>query len=130
MPAPQLTSEETDILLSLAAPVPSESRSFFLAVVLEQLTAAGERGPGALWRIGRDTVLRDALMAVAGRKGNIDARALGNWLSGKADRVIIGRDNTGLCAFENAGEKHSVALWRLASRHAISPAAQDNSLGG
>jgi hypothetical protein len=64
--------------------------------------------------------LRDALMAVAGRRGVLDAKVLGNWLSKKANRVVnlkaAGDASGGSCAFESAGEKKTVALWRLAAR--------------
>lgn len=66
-----------------------------------------------------DADLRDALMAVAGRSGKIDSRALGNWLGQYAsDRVVNVSDGDVLepVAMEISGEKTGVALWRVANR--------------
>jgi putative DNA primase/helicase len=63
--------------------------------------------------------LRDALLAVAGKGGEIDVRLLGNWLGRSAvDRVV----DLGLptaperVALVKAGEKTGTALWRLEKR--------------
>jgi hypothetical protein len=50
---------------------------------------------------------REALLAVAGRDGNINSKSLGKWLSAKKDRVLDGS------RFEHHGERDSVALWAL-----------------
>jgi hypothetical protein len=62
--------------------------------------------------------LHDALIAVAGRGGRIDARALGKWLSNCADRVVNLSDNLipDYVAIEAARHKQGVALWRLVER--------------
>jgi hypothetical protein len=63
--------------------------------------------------------LRDALMAVAGRSGKIDARALGSWLAHHAaDRVVTLSDDlaTEAVAMEACGSKQGVALWQLTRR--------------
>jgi hypothetical protein len=65
-------------------------------------------------------ILRDALMTVAGRRdGKINPRALGNWLSDRRDRIVDLAETDGsedAYAFETVGERHGVALWRLAKR--------------
>jgi putative DNA primase/helicase len=62
--------------------------------------------------------LRDALMNVAGRRGVLDARSLGNWLAHHAaDRVINLSDNgREEYAFETMGEFQGVALWAAVPR--------------
>ena len=63
--------------------------------------------------------LRDALMAVAGRGGKIDSRALGNWLAQKAaDRIvnIANEIRPEPVAMEVCGERSGVAVWRLTAR--------------
>jgi len=52
--------------------------------------------------------LHEALIAVAGRGGSINSRALGAWLSGFKDRVTDGQ------RFENRGLRDGVAVWALA----------------
>ena len=51
-------------------------------------------------------------MAVAGRSGKIDSRALGNWLAHHAaDRIVtIGGEPI---AMEEAGTRQGFILWRL-----------------
>ena len=62
--------------------------------------------------------LRDALMTVAGRKGVLDARSLGNWLAHHAaDRVIkLSDSDREAYAFESKGELQGVALWAATLR--------------
>jgi hypothetical protein len=63
--------------------------------------------------------LHDALIAIVGRAGKIDGRMLGNWLAKHSDRVVDIADEGGepaFFAFEQAGERSGVALWRLAER--------------
>jgi hypothetical protein len=63
--------------------------------------------------------LKDALMAVAGRGGKIDARALGNWLAHHAaDRVVTLSDDLlqQPVAMTSSGEKQGVQQWRLVIR--------------
>jgi hypothetical protein len=64
--------------------------------------------------------LRDALLAVAGRSGKIDARALGSWLAHHAaDRVVTLAEDTLTAepvAMEASGSRQGVALWKLTLR--------------
>ena len=63
--------------------------------------------------------LHDALMAIAGRGGKIDARVLGHWLARcAADRVVNLSDNLQPqpVALEAFGERQGVAVWRLRGR--------------
>jgi hypothetical protein len=63
--------------------------------------------------------LRDALMAVAGRSGKIDGRALGNWLAHHAaDRVVTLDDDLRpqSVAIVACGQKQGVAQWSLIVR--------------
>ena len=62
--------------------------------------------------------LRDALMTVAGRRGVLDARSLGNWLAHHAaDRVInLSDTDREAYAFESKGELQGVALWAATLR--------------
>jgi hypothetical protein len=62
--------------------------------------------------------LHDAFMAVAGRSGRIDGRALGHWLANRADRVVNLSDGLlpNFVAIEAAGQRQGVALWHLAER--------------
>jgi len=63
--------------------------------------------------------LHDALMAIAGRGGKIDARVLGHWLARCAsDRVVNLSDNLQPqpVAMEAFGERQGVAVWRLRAR--------------
>jgi putative DNA primase/helicase len=63
--------------------------------------------------------LHDALMAIAGRAGKIDARVLGHWLARcAADRVVNLSDNLQPqpVTLEAFGERQGVAVWRLRSR--------------
>ena len=53
MPPLSLTSEEIDILLSLAAPIDPSSRPLFMQEVTDALAAAGERGVGVTFRIAK-----------------------------------------------------------------------------
>jgi hypothetical protein len=49
-----LSSEEMDLLLSLAAPIDQRQRNQFLQEVAAELEASGQAGgPGAVHRIGR-----------------------------------------------------------------------------
>jgi len=50
---------------------------------------------------------REALLEVAGMKGAINARALGNWLAKNAGRIV---DNQ---RFGQCGSRNKVALWKL-----------------
>lgn len=52
--------------------------------------------------------LRQALLAVAGRAGEINPRTLGNWLAANKGRVLDGH------AFEEAGQVGGYMTWRLA----------------
>ena len=55
MPDPlHLTAEEMDILFKLAAPIAREARQQFLRTVADSLAASGQRGPGAVYRAGRE----------------------------------------------------------------------------
>ena len=63
--------------------------------------------------------LHDALMAVVGRAGKVDGRMFGNWLAKHSDRVVdIAEEGAepAFFAFEQAGDRSGVALWRLAER--------------
>ena len=63
--------------------------------------------------------LHDALIAVVGRAGKIDGRMFGNWLAKHSDCVVDIADEGGepaFFAFEQAGDRSGVALWRLAER--------------
>jgi hypothetical protein len=63
--------------------------------------------------------LQDALLTVAGRAGHINARALGKWLLKHAGRVVdlAGHGELPLpLAFEAAGDRQGVVLWRIAER--------------
>ena len=63
--------------------------------------------------------LRDALLEVAGKGGELDARLLGNWLARSAvDRVVdLGLPGTPeRVAILKAGEKQGTALWKLEKR--------------
>jgi putative DNA primase/helicase len=62
--------------------------------------------------------LRDALMTVAGRRGDLDARSLGNWLAHHAaDRVInLSDTDREAYAFQSKGELQGVALWAATLR--------------
>ncbi|HKN27970.1 MAG TPA: hypothetical protein VJY34_08825 [Roseiarcus sp.] len=51
--------------------------------------------------------LREALLLVAGKGGQINGRALGEWLSANKDKVVNGAQ------FKHMGERHSVAVWAL-----------------
>jgi hypothetical protein len=53
--------------------------------------------------------LRDALMAIAGKGGAINSRALGHWLSKYAGRIVGG------FRFHACGERHKVSVWRLSA---------------
>ena len=66
----------------------------------------------------KDPALHDALMNVVGRRGVLDARSLGHWLTRTAaDRVVNLSDNGREdYAFENAGELQGAVLWRAAPR--------------
>ena len=52
-------------------------------------------------------LFHDALLAVAGRGGAVNARALGHWLKGHKARII------GEVRVEQAGSRQNVSLWRL-----------------
>ena len=52
---------------------------------------------------------REALLAIAGVKGAINARALGLWLSGVKNRIVEG------AKFVSLGARHKVALWQLST---------------
>jgi hypothetical protein len=63
--------------------------------------------------------LRDALMGVAGRAGRLNNQALGFWLTKHSDRIVDlseAQQSTELFAFEAAGERQGVVLWRLIER--------------
>jgi putative DNA primase/helicase len=63
--------------------------------------------------------LHDALMAVVGRAGKVEGRMFGNWLAKHSDRVVDIADEgaePAFFAFEQAGDRSGVALWRLAER--------------
>jgi hypothetical protein len=51
--------------------------------------------------------LREALLAVAGRGGALNSRALGNWLSSQKDRIVDG------FSFTRMGDRQGVAAWEL-----------------
>jgi hypothetical protein len=51
--------------------------------------------------------LRDALMDVAGRRGEINTRALGNYLQANAMRIEGG------LRIERVGQQSRAALWRV-----------------
>ncbi len=50
---------------------------------------------------------RDALLAVGGKGGTLNSRALGKWLLAQKDRIIEG------AKFVKIGERQGVALWAL-----------------
>jgi len=50
---------------------------------------------------------REALLTVAGMKGAINSRSLGNWLAKYAGKVVDG------VRFDQSGLRHKVALWQL-----------------
>ena len=54
-------------------------------------------------------------MAVAGRSGKIDGRALGNWLAQRVDRVVNLSDDLmpQPVAMAACGTRQGVALWGL-----------------
>ena len=56
----------------------------------------------------RRAALFEALEAVAGERGNINHRILGNWLARHKGRVV------GDLRFEEAGESHHATLWKVA----------------
>jgi hypothetical protein len=63
--------------------------------------------------------LRDALMAVAGRGGRLDSRALGAWLTKQTDRVVDLSDDPQRpepFVIEAAGDRQGVTLWKLVRR--------------
>ena len=68
---------------------------------------------------GDNPDLHDVLMAVAGRNGKIDSRALGNWLANHAaDRVVNLADELKPEPFAmvRSGERQGVAQWKLTAR--------------
>ena len=56
-------------------------------------------------------LLRDALLAVAGRGGSVNSRALGEWLSGNKGRIADGR-----CFEIDEKKQNGVAVWRLVEK--------------
>jgi hypothetical protein len=63
--------------------------------------------------------LRAAVLAVAGRSGKISPWALGNWLAAHVDRIVDLAEKDAdpkPYAFETAGERRGVTLWRLSPR--------------
>jgi hypothetical protein len=81
----------------------------------EAIKAANETRNDDLVRPG----LQDALLTVAGRAGHINARVLGKWLLKHAGRVVdvAGHGELPLpLAFEAAGDRQGVVLWRIAER--------------
>jgi putative DNA primase/helicase len=62
--------------------------------------------------------LRDSLMAVAGRGGKIDGRALGNWLAQRVDRVVNLSDDLAPqpVAMAACGTRQGVGLWGLTAK--------------
>jgi putative DNA primase/helicase len=50
---------------------------------------------------------RDALLAVAGRRGAINSRSLGNWLAAHKDRIVSGS------WFADMGTRQNAAVWSL-----------------
>jgi hypothetical protein len=63
--------------------------------------------------------LRDALTLTAGRDDRISAKSLGRWLSWRADQVAnLGQAaKPDFAAFENAGDIHGRAQWRVVDRN-------------
>ena len=52
---------------------------------------------------------RDALMAIAGRNGMLNGKALGNWLQSRRDTIVDG------FTFVRMGDRQGVAVWALTS---------------
>jgi hypothetical protein len=76
------------------------------AGIIKQATETREGSYGGKSELVRPE-FRDALMAVAGRGGALNGRALGNWLESQKDRIIDGLQ------FVRMGERQGVAVWAL-----------------
>jgi hypothetical protein len=68
--------------------------------VAQVIKTADEHEAGSFSDFARPD-LREALLAVAGRRGMIDSRALGNWLSERAGKIVAG------CRFAKHGTRQS-----------------------
>ena len=76
------------------------------AEIIRRATETCEGGYGGKFELAR-AEFRDALMAVAGRGGALNGRALGNWLESQKDRIIDGLQ------FVRMGNRQEVAVWAL-----------------
>jgi putative DNA primase/helicase len=83
-----------------------ESATTAEAIKEATATEPDQNGPSGKFGLVRPD-FRDALMAVAGRGGQISGNSLGKWLQASAGRIV-----DGYC-FERRGERSGVAVWAL-----------------
>jgi putative DNA primase/helicase len=91
-----------------------ESATTAEAIKEATATEPDQNGPSGKFGLVRPD-FRDALMVVAGRGGQINGRALGNWLQASAGRIVgIGEEEPRpKFYFERTGERSGVAVWAL-----------------